>query len=194
MEHQKILNFLSKANNSKFVTRKWNIVNDKSNAYYDEGNESINNTEVLKSYLCDYSDIYILVRGDIITAAHNNKTPVAFKNCAPFTKWLTKIDGATKEDAEDLDLVMLMYNLIEYSSSYSDTTYSLWFHSKDEATNFNADIANTKTFKLLEITVADGNGSILRNATIAVPLKYLSNFWRILEMLLINCKVVLQLR
>ena len=80
---------------------------------------------------------------------------------------------------------MLMYNLIEYSSSYSDTTDSLWFHSKDEATNFNTDIANT---------VADGNGSILRNATIAVPLKYLSNFWRILEMLLINCKVVLQLR
>ena len=89
---------------------------------------------------------------------------------------------------------MQMYNLIEYSSCFSDTTDSLRFYSKDEATNFNDDIANTKTFRLLEITVMDGNNSVLRNATIAVPLKYLSNFWRILEMLLINCKVVLQLR
>ena len=60
--------------------------------------------------------------GDIITTAHNNPTPVAFRNCAPFTKCITKNDRITTDDAEDLDFVMLMYNLIEHSSNYSDTT------------------------------------------------------------------------
>ena len=110
-------------------------------------------------------------------------TQVSFKNCAPFTKCITKIDGATIDDAEDLDLVMPIYNLIEYSSNYSETTGSLWFYSKVEATNFNADNENTNNFKsfkykakLLGNTVADGANVILKNATIAVPLKYLSNF------------------
>ena len=87
-----------------------------------------------------------------------------------------------------------MYNVIEYKSNYSETTGSLWFYSKDEATNFNADIANTDNFKsfkykakLLENKVADRKNGILKNATIAVPIKYLSNFWRSLEMPLINC-------
>ena len=61
------------------------------------------------------------------------------------------IDGTTIDDAEDLDLVIPMYNLIEYSSNYSETTESLWFYSKDEGTNFNADIAHTNNFKSLSI-------------------------------------------
>ena len=65
MEHQKILNLLNEASDSKFVTRKWNIVNDQSNANYDVGNEIIYNTEVLKSNFCNYNDAYILVRGNI---------------------------------------------------------------------------------------------------------------------------------
>ena len=112
-------------------------------------------------------------------AGRNLATDVAFKNCAPFTKCITKIDGTEIDDAEDLDIVMPMYNLIEYSSSYSETTGSLWFYSKDEETNFNADIANTNNFKyfmykakLLENTEADGDNVILKNATVAVPLKY----------------------
>ena len=85
---------MNEANYSKFVTRKWNIVNDQSNANYDVGNEIIYNTEVLKSNLCDYNDAYILVRGDItVTAAP--ETQVAFKNCAPYAKCITKIDGTT---------------------------------------------------------------------------------------------------
>ena len=71
------------------------------------------------------------------------------------------------DDAEDLDLVMPMYSLIEYSSNYFDTTGSLWLYSKDEATNFNAGIANTDNFnsfkykaKLLENTEADGDNGI----------------------------------
>ena len=67
-----------------------------------------------------------------------------------------------------------MYNLIEYSSNYSDTAGTLWFYSKDEATNFDADTANT---------------NVLKNAKIAVPLKYLSNFWQSLEMPSINCRL-----
>ena len=111
------------------------------------------------------------------------------------------MDGTTIDDAEDLDLVMKMYNLKEYSWNYSETTGSLWFCSKDEATDFNADIANTKNFKsfmykakLLENTEADGANGILKNATIAVTLKYLSNFWRSLEMPLIHCKVELKFK
>ena len=133
------------------MTRKWNFVNDQLNANYDAGNEIIYNTEVLKSNLCDYKDAYILVTGDIVTTAHNNPTPGAFKNCATFTKCIIKIDRTTTDNAEDLDLVMLMYNLIEYSSNYSETTGILWFYSKDEATNFDTDIANITTLDLLNI-------------------------------------------
>ena len=86
-----------------------------------------------------------------------------------------------------------MYNLIEYSSNYSETTVSLWFYSKDEATNFNANIANDNNFKsfkykteLLGNTEADKVNRILKNATIVVLLKYLSKFWKSLEMPLIN--------
>ena len=98
-----------------------------------------------------------------------------------------------------------MYNLIEYSSNYSKTTGTLWFYSKDEPTNFNANMANSINFKsfeykakLLGNTVAkpipnQANG-ILRNETIAVSLKYLSNFWRSLEVSLTNCKVELKLK
>ena len=67
------------------------------------------------------------------------ETKVAFKNSTTFTKCITKIDGTTIDDTEDLDLVMPIYNLIQYSSNYSETTGSLWFYSKDETTNFNAD-------------------------------------------------------
>ena len=92
-----------------------------------------------------------------------------------------------------------MYNLIEYSWNYSERTGSLWFYSKDNATNFNADVDNNNNFKyfgyktkLLENIESDNSNAILRNATIAVPWKYLSNFWRSLEIPLIHCKVELK--
>ena len=91
MEHQKIFNFLNEASDSKFVTRKWNIVIDQSNASYGVRNEIIYNTEVLKSNLCDYKNDYILVKGDITTTAAP-ATQVVFKHCVPFTKFITKID------------------------------------------------------------------------------------------------------
>ena len=185
---------MHKANGSKFVTRKWYIVNDQSNAIYDEGNEILHNTEVLKSNLCYYNNAYILVRGDIPIIGCQ-VTQVALKSCTPFIKFITKNDGATIDDAEDLDLVMPVYYLIEYSSNYSETTWSLWFYSKDGATDINADIANDNNFKsfecqanLLEKTEAKGVNGILKNTTITVQVKYLSNFWRLLEMPIINYK------
>ena len=84
---------MNEAKDSKFVTRQWNIVNDNSKANYDVGSEIICNTEVSKSNLCDYNDAYILVRGNITIAGSNLSTQVAFKNCALFTKCITKIDG-----------------------------------------------------------------------------------------------------
>ena len=102
--------------------------------------------------------------------------------------------------------------MIEYSSNYSETTGRLWFYSKDEATAFNADIANTDYFKsfkykakLLRNTVAkllentgvqpapNQTNTMFKYATVAVLLKYLRNFWKLFEMLLINCKVELTL-
>ena len=107
MEHQKILNLLNDANDSKFVARKWNIVNDNSNSNYAAANEITYNTPISKSNICDYNDVYILVTVDI-TVIVAPATQVAFKNCAPFTKCITKIDGTTIDDAEDLDLVIPM--------------------------------------------------------------------------------------
>ena len=112
---------MNEANDSKFVTRKWNIVNDQydqSKSNYGAANETNYNTEALKSNLCDYNDPYILVRRNITITGHYLATQVAF----------TKIDGTTIDDAEDLDLVISMYNLLEYCSKYSETTGRLWFY------------------------------------------------------------------
>ena len=125
---------MNKSNDWKLVTPNQDFVNE---IMYD--------TEVLKSDLCNYNVAYVLVRGNI-TIGHNLATEVVFKNCASFIKCITKIDGRAIDDAEDLDFVILMYNLLEYSSNYSYTTASLWFHSKDKTTNFNAIIADN-TFK-----------------------------------------------
>ena len=148
----------------------------------------IYNTEVLKSSLSDYNDAYILVRGNI-TNAGNIAARVAFKNRAPFTKYITKVDRIKIDDAEDL--VMPIYNLLEQSSNYPDTTVSLWFYSEDEGDDLGNSIINTNAFKSFKYTTkligstAAANG-ILEDATAAAPLKYLSNFGRSLEILLIN--------
>ena len=104
-----------------------------------------------------------------------------------------------EDDVEDLHLVMLKYNLAEYNSNYSETTEILWFYSKDEAINFKSDNFKSFTYnaKLLGSTAAqplpNAANRLLKNGAIAVLLKYLSNFWRSLEMPLINCKVELNL-
>ena len=93
----------------------------------------------LKSSLCDYSDAYILVKGSITVnntyaqgaAANNTNKKVIFKTCAPFTNCISEINNIQIDNAKDIDIVMYMYNLIEYSDNYTKTTGSLWQYYKN---------------------------------------------------------------
>ena len=117
METQKIINLLSDTENesSKFTTRRWYIVNDQNNEQCGRGNENdstINfETKVIKPNLCDYSDAYILVTGDIKVAGVAADTNVAFKNCALFTRCVTHINDEHVETAGNLNIIMHMYIL-----------------------------------------------------------------------------------
>ena len=149
----------------------------------------INQTRIEVSHLsnlCDFNDTNILVRGNITVAAVPI-THVAFKNCSPFTKSMTKIDGTTAGNTEEEDMVIPMYNLIEYSLNYSDLTGSLRFYCKDEETNFGNDNAHDDNFKSFKYKAKlSGNtfaqlppnnvSGILENATITVTLKFVRKF------------------
>ena len=112
---------------------------------------------------------------------------VIFKNCTPFTKCISRINNTDKDNAHDIDIVMPMYNLIEYSDNYSKTSRSLWQYYNDDP---NDNLANSKSFKSkVKITGKTPNNGNTKDVEIIVPLKYLSNFWRKLEMPLINCEV-----
>ena len=123
METQKIVNLLNDSEklNSKFATRKWNAVNDQNNGQYGIGNDNdstiIFETKVIKPNLCDYSDTYILVAEHIKVAAVAAYTNAAFKNCVPLTRCVTHINHEHVEITENLDIIMPMYNLIEYSAT-----------------------------------------------------------------------------
>ena len=113
---------------------------------------------------------------------------VAFKYCAPSTRSVTHINDEHVETAENLDIIMPMYNLIEYSDNYSDSSGSLYQFKRDESSMnndgnpLNAALNNSSSFKyksslLGKATDVDGNGRSLKNAKIVIPLKYLSNFF-----------------
>ena len=127
----------------------------------------------------------------------NAATEVVFKNCAPFKKCSTEIDGTLVDETDFINITMPMYNLIEYSDNYSDTSGSLWDFKRDEIVN-NADVTNddnAPSFKYKASIIGNTENNGTKNGVkIAVPLKYLSNFWRSLEMPLINCKVELSLK
>ena len=198
MEYQKIANLLESTsdNLSKFRTRNWIEINDESRGNYANGDIKFKTT-MLRSNLCDYTDSYILVKGTItITGAGNNvgerqagerDKEVTFKNCAPFNKCMSRINNTDIDNAHDIDIVMLMYNLIEYSDNYSKTSGSLWQYYKDDR---NDNIADSESFKSKVKTTgktpADGN---TKDVEIIVPLKELSNFWRTLDIPLITCGV-----
>ena len=139
METQKIANLLGDADNEslKFATRKWYVINDQNNTDYGDADENSTTikfeTNVIKSNLCDYSDAYIFVTGDITATNGNENTKVAFKNCAPFTKCVTHINYEHDDNADDLDIVMPMHSLIKYSDNYSDTSGSLWQFKSDKS-------------------------------------------------------------
>ena len=137
MEAQKIINLLNDTNSesSKFATRKWYVINDQNNKKYDGGNEndsSINiETKVIKSNLCDYSDAFTLVTVDIKAEGSNENTKVALRNWAPFTRSLTHIYDEHIDTADNIDIIMPVYNLIGYSDNYSDTYGRLWQFKRD---------------------------------------------------------------
>ena len=166
---------MNKSSDSKFVIRKYNIVNDQSNSSCSVGNEVIYSTEVLKPNVCDYNDAYILVIGSTTIIRHNLEIIIQKIAHHLMRVSITKSNGTTLDDAEYLALVMPMYNFLEYSSDYSDMTGSLRFYSKDKTTNFNVNIANNNSFKsfyhkvkLLGSTEFDGVDDILGNRTIVV--------------------------
>ena len=121
---------------SKFRTKNWIEINDPSRGRYGTGGEIKFKTAMLKSSLCDYADAYILVKGTIrITEAGEDAAArqadgrdkgVIFKNCTPFINYETEINITEIDNAKDIDIVMPMYNLIEYSDNYSERSGSLW--------------------------------------------------------------------
>ena len=210
MENQKIINLLDKidADSKHFATKKWYIINDENNTNYGVDKDTgANNpytikydTRVLKSNLCDYAEAYILVDGTIRGTACNNNTRLALKNCAAFTKCNLEINDEHVDTAENLDITMLMYNLIEYSDNYQDSSATLYQYKRGEPPENDAvaDLTanNSSSFKdkvsLLFNPVAANNIPKI-NVKVVVQLKYLSNFFRLLEMPLINCKIKLNL-
>ena len=147
---------------------------------------------MLKSRLLDYSDAYILVSGTIIVgagadaeaiAADRNNKQAIFKNCTLFTGC---INNTQVDNAKDLDVVMSMYNLIGYSDNYSKISGSLCQFCRDEP---NDNITDSESFKFKSKFLDNTNNASIVNTKIAMPLKYLSNFWKTLEMSSINCEI-----
>ena len=199
MEYQKIANLLDNIPDQpfKFRAKNWVEINDESKESYSTGSDITFKTTMLRSNLCDYADTYILVYGTTtITGAGDNDATkrldernkgVIFKNCASFTKCISRISGTEIDNAQDIDIVMPMYNLIEYSDNYSKTSGSLWQYYKDDP---NDNIIQSESFKYkIKITGKTPATGITKDVEIIVPLKYLSNFWRTLKMPLINCEV-----
>ena len=228
MEYDKINNLLLSEDNeseklSKCVTREYVRVNSLSNTYNE--NKSIRfKTPMLRSNLCDYSDAYILVKGTITVTApgvNNNANNIKDKrnrlfiseNNAPFVSCITRINGELIEDADDLDIVMSMYNLLEYSKSYRKTIGSLYNYYRDELSddaddnNFdNIKVVNSNTFKFknriigntYDVDAGAQGYDVNKNGTqvvkLVIPLKYLGNVWRALNIPLISCEVSLELK
>ena len=181
--------------NSKFVAKKWYVIDSESKGNYSHENQIKFLTSSLESNLCDYSDTYVLVTGNITVVGANNNTKVTFKNCSPFRECRTEINETFVDNAEHINIAMPMYNLIKYHCNSSDISKSLWQFKRDEIRG-NVDLTvddndipnNLASFKCKSSFITNRNG-----VKIVVPLKYLSNFRRFLEIPLINCKVELSL-
>ena len=130
MEYQKITSLLGITSDKvpRFITKRWRELHDQSGETYNTNKQIRFKTSMLRPDLCDYSDTYIFVKGNItVTNANNNAydKKLALKNNAPFLNCISKINNALIDNAEDLDIVMPMYNLIEYSKNYGKTTGNL---------------------------------------------------------------------
>ena len=228
MEYDKIDNLLLSQDNemseqlSKFVTREYVRINSLLDTCNE--NKSIRfKAPMLRSSLCDYSDAYILAKGTItVTAPGANNgannirdkknRPLILKNNIPFVSCITRINGELIEDADDLDIVMPMHNLLEYSKNYRKTIGSLYNFYRDELTNDgndnfnNRNVVNSEAFKYknkitgntYNVDAAAQGYDVNKNGTqkieLAIPLKYLGNFWRALNIPLISCEVSLEVK
>ena len=200
MKYQNIINLLDNTTNqaSKFRPRNWVKINDESTGKYDNSNIRFK-MSLIRSNLCGYSNAFILVKGNItvpnVAAAcaivNNTNKKIIFKNCAPFTDCITKINNTQVDDAQKIDILMPMYNLIEYSDAYLRKWTSLLQYYRDEPAldnsnniiEFPAGNNNSISFKFKQkITGQTGNRGT-SDVEIMIPFKYLSNFWRTLEML-----------
>ena len=206
MEIQKIANFLDATSDYKdlprFVTRKWIEIYDQLEKNYNPNKEIRIKTSLLRSDLCDFSDAYIVIEGNIIVTnpenAKRNKA-VAFKNNAPFINCISKINGVKIDNAEDLDVTMPNYNLLEYSKNYKKPTGGLWNYYRDEPSDPLSSNYESMKYKTsiqrnnYNVGAGEANydvNKVGKNKTEGViPLKDLSDFWKSLNIPLINCEV-----
>ena len=190
MENQKIINLLNKddIDSKYFATKKWYIINDENNTNYGVNKDTgANNpdtikydTRVLKPNLCDYADAYILLDGTdaeappLAAPANIANARLTLKNCTPFTKCDLEINDV--DTAENLDIAMPMYNLIEYSDNYQDSSVTLYQYKRDEPPD---DIANNLTqnnsrsfdYKITLLGNPEVNNTLARrNVKTAIPL------------------------
>ena len=220
MEYDKINNLLgseSEANEmSKFVTRKYVKIKSLFNTY-NENKSTRFKPPMLRSDLRNYADAYILVNGTITVDGTNPRDrqnrPLVLKNNAPFISCITRINNELIEDAEDLDIVMPTYNLLEYSKNYRRTIRSLCNYYRDELNddanvdNFvNNNVVSSNAFQYknkiigntYNVAPADAGYDVNKVGTqkieLTIPLKYLGNFWRALNMPLISCEISLELK
>ena len=172
--------------------------------------------EIVKPLLCDYSDAYILVTGNIKVKNGNDATRVAIKNCHPFTRATFKLNNEQVDTAGNLDLTMNLYNMLEHSDNYADATGSLYHYIRPEPRDDNVNVVNLVTtlssYKyqsgLVQKQLKTPNSEnvsantdtnftnahkIWKNIKIVVPLKYISNIFRNLEFPLINTKLFMEL-
>ena len=238
MEYEKIHRLVNGGETMPDLVSKF--TSKKLGGQYKENKEIRFKTSMLRADLCDYSDAYVEVTADVVVKVsrmnadnvnvfadvaanpaanppvvavdNSHKRTFTLKNNAPFISCITKINGELVENAEDLDVVMSMYNLTEYSKNYKKTNGSLHNYYRDEPSseeenNINYSIKNsesynykaklTQRFANFAVATAGENDDLNLDAVevnIIVPLKHLGNFWRELKMLLINCEVEVKLK
>ena len=184
MEFQKIANFISTnsdENLPRFITKNQVEVYDQSGGNYNVNKEIRIKALMLRSDLCGFNDEYIVLKVDITLEGDNNANKqnknLAFKNNAPFINCISKINGVKIDNAEDLDVVMPMYNLLEYSKNYRKTTGSLWNYYRDEPSNPLSSYSESFKYKTNITGKTPEDHDSLTDLKVVIPLKHLSNFW-----------------
>ena len=206
MEHYKISKLLNDSTVSKFATKILVEVNDLSSGKYSINKNISFKTSILRSDLCDYSFAYIVVKGRINVKTTANmdidQKHSAFKNNATFRSCISKIYSTLIYNAEGLDVVKPMYNLLEYSQNYSMTSGRLWNYYRDEIDDVDDNASDGKTLKYKTKIIGKKEERPARpsqpdpdqppqptkptilslNTEVTIPLKYLSNFLRSLDL------------